>query len=198
MNLLDSLNNWIYTIITAMIFATLVEILMPNSQMKKYTKMVLGLLVMTIILNPVVTFLNKDFSITSGSFKFQNQLDSIYLKKQSTVYTEKQSEYIEKLYRQNLENQIEQQLKKEFIGKNIKVKVDTINDKSSDKYYDITKITVFINNGIKPVDKVKKISVSNDKQDDTKKLPEEYGSIRNKISALYNISKDKIQICVDE
>jgi len=165
--------------------------------MKKYTKVVLGLLVMTMILNPLLSFLSKDFSIVGGSFKFQNQLDSIYLKKRSADFSQKQSEAVIKLYKQNLESQIEQQLNKEFAGKDIKVKVDVNSDKNSDSYYEITKILLAINDQIKSVDKVDRISILQDNGNDAKKLHDNYRDIINKISEMYNISKDKIEISVD-
>lgn len=191
---MNELKNYINTIVVAMVFITFIEILMPDSSMKKYTKIVLGLLVMTIILNPVLNFLKKDFSLAGYSFKYQNQLNSIYLKKQASEYNDKQSEQISKLYRINLENQIAQTVKKEANIKNLKVDVDIVDDVKSDNFGQIKKISLVIYDGIKSVEKIEKIDIGSSREVKSQMDSSRYESLRNKLAAMYDVRKDNISI----
>lgn len=54
--------EWISTIIVFIFLVTIVGMLLPNSNMKNYVKMVAGLLLIVIILNPVFKLLQTDLS----------------------------------------------------------------------------------------------------------------------------------------
>lgn len=59
---MNSLVEWISTIIVFIFLVTIVGMLLPNSNMKNYVKMVAGLLLIVIILNPVFKLLQTDLS----------------------------------------------------------------------------------------------------------------------------------------
>ena len=115
-----------------MIFVTFIEILMPDNSMKKYTKIILGFLIMIIILNPILIFLKKDFSLSAYSFNYENKLESLYIKNQSKDFSKKQSEAMTKLYKQNVEIQMEKQISKTIDENDIKVEVDINEDINSE------------------------------------------------------------------
>lgn len=56
MNLLKEL---VTTLVTALIFITAIELISPNNSMKKYLKFILGLVLITIILNPIVKIISN-------------------------------------------------------------------------------------------------------------------------------------------
>jgi len=189
-----ALNKWIYTIVVAMVFVTFVEILLPSNAMKKYTRVILGLLIMTIILNPLLSFIKRDFSLSGYSFKFQSELDSIYIKKQGMDYSDKQSQEVAKLFRQNLEKQMEEQIRKELKDKELKVTIDIVNDVKSDKFGDINKVNIFVEDKISPVDRIDKVKIGEGEIRDTKKPSNKYQSLKNTVAAMYDISTDRIEI----
>jgi len=61
---MDFLKEWITNIILFVLLATVIDMLLPNSNMQKYTKMVTGLLLIAIILSPVLKILSSDFEET--------------------------------------------------------------------------------------------------------------------------------------
>jgi len=58
---MDFLKEWITNIILFVLLATVIDMLLPNSSMQKYTKMVAGLLLIGIILSPVLKLVSNDF-----------------------------------------------------------------------------------------------------------------------------------------
>lgn len=191
---MDELKKWIYTIVVIIVFVTFIEMLMPNSSMKKYSKLILGVLVMTIILQPLFSLVNKNFSLSADSLKFENQLNSSYIKEQSTSYSEKQNIEITKQYKQNIEKQIGQYVKKEIGEKDIEVTVQIIEDMESEDYGEIKKIYLNIKGGINKVKTVDKVIIGDSEEPGTKINNDNYLEIKNKISTMYDIDKGNIEI----
>lgn len=64
---MDFLKEWITNIILFVLLATVIDMLLPNTNMQKYTKMVTGLLLIGIILSPVLKLLSNDFETALAS-----------------------------------------------------------------------------------------------------------------------------------
>ncbi|KQL53579.1 hypothetical protein AN964_08775 [Heyndrickxia shackletonii] len=81
------LTEWIMNIIVFILLAMIVDMLLPSSSMKKYTKLVTGLLLIAIILTPVLKIFSQDFDslmaqVSAKSFVNKNQVEnSIEMKK---------------------------------------------------------------------------------------------------------------------
>ncbi len=60
------------SIIVAIIFIVIIEMLLPNNANKKYIKVISGIYLIITIINPFLKFLNKDFN-----FDFSENLKSI-------------------------------------------------------------------------------------------------------------------------
>ena len=58
---MEFIKEWVTNIILFILFATVIDMLLPNSKFQKYTKMVTGLLLIAIILTPIFKFLTQDF-----------------------------------------------------------------------------------------------------------------------------------------
>ncbi len=54
---MELLNKFVITLVTILIFITAVEMIAPDNSMKKYLKFVLGLILITVILNPILTII---------------------------------------------------------------------------------------------------------------------------------------------
>jgi stage III sporulation protein AF len=71
---MEFLKDWITNIILFVLLATVVDMLLPNSNMQKYTRMVTGLLLIAIILSPVLKILSSDFEASLSAI---TEVDSI-------------------------------------------------------------------------------------------------------------------------
>ena len=61
---MELIKEWVTNIILFVLFATLIDMLLPTSKFQKYTKMVVGLLLISIILTPIFKLLSTDFEET--------------------------------------------------------------------------------------------------------------------------------------
>ncbi|WP_458415434.1 stage III sporulation protein AF [Schinkia sp. CFF1] len=64
------LTTWVTNIILFVLLAIIIDLLLPNSNMQRYTKMVIGLLLIVIILNPILKIFNTDLEDILAAFKF--------------------------------------------------------------------------------------------------------------------------------
>lgn len=195
---MNSIYTWVNTIIVAVVFVTFIDILMPSGSIKKYAKLVLGLLVMTIILQPVLTFLKKDYSLSGYSFKIQSQMDTSLIQKESEGYSQKQQESVSKLYKENLEKRMEDDINRLTGQSGSKVSLVIAEDVKAQNFGEIKKVTVYLKNSVKTVEKVGKVEIGDKKtQDSNKNQTPQNDDLKNKISALYNIDPRIIEIKYD-
>ena len=69
---MDFIIKNVQSIIIAMIFITIIEMIMPNNSNKKYIKIISSLYLLIIILNPILDFFNEDIDLS-----FFENIDSI-------------------------------------------------------------------------------------------------------------------------
>ena len=68
-NLIELLKVWVTNITVAIFFITAVEMILPDNDMKKYAKFVLGLMLIVVIINPIIKLFDKNFDLNSYSSK---------------------------------------------------------------------------------------------------------------------------------
>lgn len=66
---MEFIREWITNIILFILLATVLDMLLPNSSMQKYTKMITGLLLIAIILTPVFKIISQDFEAAFASIQ---------------------------------------------------------------------------------------------------------------------------------
>jgi stage III sporulation protein AF len=94
---LQILNAWIKHIILIILFATFLELLLPNNNYKKFVKVIMGLLVLQAVLQPVIdvvhhlgreakvtevasyTIIDKPLEMTNQTAKLQTERDRLAL-----------------------------------------------------------------------------------------------------------------------
>lgn len=58
---MEMLKAWVRDLAILAIFASLIEMLLPNGSLKKYVKLVIGFFILLAVLNPILGFLNADY-----------------------------------------------------------------------------------------------------------------------------------------
>lgn len=81
--MIEWISSWLQNIILIVLLATFVDLLLPNSDLQKYSKMVLGLLIMLTILSPLLDLFSNQFSVTT----LLQQLDQKAYSKEDSVIT---------------------------------------------------------------------------------------------------------------
>lgn len=204
------INSWVQGIILAVILATIIEIILPEGNNKKYVKTIIGIYIMFVIVEPLISkMLNKDVNIESIMQNTTSTMSKFETNHNITIET---NAYIEKTYKQKLEEDIKDKSSEK--GYNISFLNLAIETGDSEDYGQINNIAMKIdkidktiedkkgttNNTIDNV-KTVQISVSDNKimdgNDDVKNTnisENEIETFKEYLSNVYGISKDKIQI----
>ena len=183
------MKSWCEDIIIAIIISIIIELLIPDGNNKKYVKVVVGIFLIFVILNPVLEKVNFDFEI-ENVFKQEIVEISANLNKD-----------IKEVYVDGIENTIKSQLEeKGYFVKNVKVIVDN-------NYENIEKIEVEIlknennetlnqdkNQRINEIEDMKEIKIEQITIGKNKIEDEDNIELKNFISENYQVAINQIYI----
>ena len=120
---MDGINIWAKSIVLAIIIVSILEMLLPNNNTKKYVKVVMGIFILYNIISPFI----KDKSM----LKFENlNLDTYSIGNKSTensieVNQESMDRRLEELYTEEIKKDIKKKVEKQgYIVKKCKVKAN--------------------------------------------------------------------------
>ena len=218
--MIDFISTWVQGIIVSVTIATIIEMILPNGNSKKYIKMVIGIFIVFNIISPIVSkFTGKQLSLT----------DIVNIEK----FTQDTSAY--KTDTQNIDKTNNSNIKEVYIlniKKDMKTKIETLGyvvntiqiDLEDDENYTINRINLVvrkkenkneertknskneIKTDIKEIEKVNiNINVNDNRQtiegEDNNKDEKNYllntseiNEIKEYIYSNYEINKDNIYI----
>lgn len=188
---MENLNQFIITLVATMIFMTAIEIIAPDNSMKKYIKFVLGLILITVMINPIIKF------FTGGEQEVINTIKEYenMLYEGSNIEEEELSEEKIESFRTNLNNNCDSLLKSEFSDKEFKSNVEC-NLNLEDMTYSIESLEIGVKEkGIKIVDKIK-ININEESEEaiSNEEIVEDEEEIKDYLSELFKISVEKITL----
>lgn len=118
--MISFLSSWAEQVILAVIIATILELILPNSKNKKYVQMVIGVYVLFNIISPIIK--NKEKLVFS-----EIDLDK-YITTSTKIEQSSMDARLEKIYLDELENNIKSKFKNagiEIIKCTIDAELDT-------------------------------------------------------------------------
>lgn len=192
--MIEGLKEWIINITVAVFFTTAVEMILPDNNMKKYAKFVLGLLLIVVIITPLIKLFDKSFDFYAYSNNAVSYMDSntktVDLKKYKDMNIKNTSEN----FKRNLEKECIINLEEAYPENKYNADIEiTYDDKSG--VFNINKMGIeVIDKGIK---KVKKIDISTKSVTAIKGdiLKGQQGEkIKKKLSDKFQISSDIITV----
>lgn len=191
MTFIESLKGLVTTLTSMLVFIGAIEIIAPDNKMKKYIKFILGLILITVILNPILNFIsNGEENILSTLSKYERSIsnEEVY-KEDINVFNNKKNdnEAIKNTFIENFNKNCDKLLKDKFKNMTFKSEVECDVDFNS-MSYDIKKLKI----GIKD-NKVKKIEIGIER-DNKREDSDEYEEVVDFISDELEISKEKIEI----
>ena len=195
--MIEFLSSWAQGIIVAVIIATLIEMILPNSSSKKYVKVVIGMYILFTIVSPIIKKVGgKDINLNTINIeKYEQQI----AKSDNTISRkceDNNTRSIKDIYVSNLKADISAKLKE----KGYEIDTSDIQIKD-DKNYTIEKITLKL---IKTEQKQEKnneivintVEIGNTiSQKDSKTLSDDdKQEVKDYISETYDIDKKNINI----
>ncbi|MEO2074394.1 MAG: stage III sporulation protein AF [Bacillus sp. (in: firmicutes)] len=201
---MEFLTEWVTNIILFILLATVIDMLLPNSALQKYTKMVTGLLLIAIILTPIFKLISKDFETTLASIPSyqtpgeKNMKNSIDLKKKEIQAS--QHAYILEEMAVQLKKDVKEELMEQY-GLEI-AKVDIAINEESDQAFpeNLQKVMVLLRqpeNGVKTVEAIKPIEINTEKPLPSKGSTEETEKIAAFLSQKWNVTKKTVEVSIE-
>lgn len=212
---MEFLNNWLQGIVVAVVIASIIQMILPNGNNKKYIKVVLGIYVVFQIITPVVNkFFNSNFEISSliDIDSYTKKMETYEVSSQNTNIDKTNEDSIKQIYVANLEKDIKAKLEdKEYLIKDVEVQVED-NEK-----YDIKSMKIYLKEVVNStkeeaennihINEVEKIEIKvgqnnfNDSENETKSQTnessisnEEKNKIKKYLTSVYEINEKQITI----
>lgn len=123
--MISFVGNWIQGIIVATIISTIIEMILPKGNIKKYVSVMIGLYILTSIISPIITtFYKKSINEMIDTDTFAKQIEKSETKMAQTV-ANNSNKTIKDIYKNNLELDIKNNLKSQgYIVKRLYIKLD--------------------------------------------------------------------------
>lgn len=195
--MIEFLSSWAQGIIVAVIIATLIEMILPNSSSKKYVKVVIGMYILFTIVSPIIKKLGgKDINLNTINIeKYEQQIS----KSDNTIsrkFEDNNTRSIKDIYVSNLKADISAKLKE----KGYEIDTSDIQIKD-DENYTIEKITLKLIKMEQKQEKNNEIVINTVEignaisQKDSKTLSnDDKQEVKDYISETYDIDKKNINI----
>ena len=154
--MIDFINSWVQGIVVAVIITTILEMILPNGNSKKYIRVVLGIYVLFHIITPIVNKIGGG-SLEVSAKNFEDYINQNTNTNISKSLDTKNANNIKQIYVYNLKNDMKAKIRdRGFKVEKLDVKI------SNDEEYKIEKITLKVSK-----EKVK-LATQNKEQGNTK------------------------------
>lgn len=193
---METLKNIVINLVTVLIFISAVELIAPDNKMKKYIKFVLGLILITAILNPILKFVSNGEKNVIDNIKnyeeaFSSEENKINSDNSDTLIKDDKEEGRKKAFVNNFNKNCDNLLKNKFKDEDFKSEVDCDID-FTNITFNVKKLKVGVVDN--KINKVEKIVINDSDNSNTQEANEQYKEIVNYISAELDIPKDKIEV----
>ena len=189
---MEYINNFVITLVATMIFMIAVDIISPDNSMKKYIKFVLGLILISVMINPIIKF------FTGGEQELVNTIKNYENMFYEGITSENENDVSKnqiESFKNNLNSNCNSLLKEEFSDKDFKSNVECEIDLQS-MTYNIESLEVGVKeNGIKIVDSIKiNINEESEQAISNDEKVENAEEIKNYLSEVFQIPTEKIKL----
>lgn len=199
--MLEWFKSWATGIVIAVIIATIIEMILPNSTSKKYIKIIIGIFIVYTIISPVIgSFKGEDLN---NYIKVENYIQSNSNAFKTNEVSDNAQSSIKKIYAQNLQNDLKTKLKeKGYISNNINISI------SNDDKYNIERIDIKVDEKVTNsnqdekqvktiVDNIKAIKIKvkkDDSQNNAIITENDKNEIKEYIKQIYQINLNNINV----
>ncbi|MGD6805282.1 stage III sporulation protein AF [Rossellomorea vietnamensis] len=191
------LTEWITNIIVFILLASVVDMLLPSSNMQKYTKVVTGLLLITIILTPLMKLFSADFEETIGAINLEGPIktasveNSVEMKKKEIQAS--QRAYILEQMAVQMKNDVEEEMMNQYdlTVTHIQLEAEDLENLPES----ILSVSIHLDTSKEEaVTAIKTVEI-----DTSKSVPKDESSdgIQSMLSEKWNIPEDKLVIMIE-
>ncbi|MCC9087749.1 MULTISPECIES: stage III sporulation protein AF [Bacillus] len=199
------LTEWITSIILFILFAIVIDLLLPNSSMQKYAKMVVSLLLIVVMLNPIFALFRADpDQIFSELMKGKEEAQSEEIKNQMNLEKKEiqasQRAYILKQMAVQLEKSAKEPLEKEsYEMKHVEVLADEEHldqNMEADQFRIKAVLSPLAGDAVETVAKVD-IDLSRQKEESAGSSSKEIERMKKTLADIWNTSPEHIALNIE-
>ncbi len=127
--MIEHISNWAEQIIVAVIIATIIEMILPNGNNKKYVKAVIGVYILFTIISPIFkNGMNLDFE--KSDYEKYFKLDETYMAMSESLVSHN-NQSVEDIYKMNLKEDMKQKLQeKGYKAEKMEVQIELKEEKN--------------------------------------------------------------------
>jgi len=196
------IKDWVLNIVTLVLFIILIEMLVPSGRMKKYVDLVTGFILIIAIINPFIGLFGGKVKLMDSLTANSDYLDKAEIKKDSSVLEQDRMKQIVEVYRKKIIQRLEQTALDTEGVTSARADVIINEDYNSDNFGEIKRAYLNIEakgkkDEIKPVSKVDKIKVGDDKTPAATGEPPDPAVVKqleDRITGLYGVDRGNIII----
>ncbi|MCM3692486.1 stage III sporulation protein AF [Neobacillus niacini] len=201
---MEFLIEWVTNIILFILLATVIDMLLPNTSMQKYTKMVTGLLLIAIILTPIFKLISKDFETAMAQIpSFQdpgkkNMENLIELQKKEIQASN--HAYILETMAVQLEKGVEEELMEQFGLEIAKIELTTQDDSQESFPENLEMVLVHLKQPetkVTTVEAIQPVSIDTETPLPSKEQTEESEKVAAFLSQQWNVTEKVIEVSVE-
>lgn len=142
---MEFLKSWITNITVVAIFTMLLDILVPNNDMKKFVKVMMGLLIVLVIIKPFLMVKNVGYQFESTMMQTAALIDGSLEDSESNIEISQNNTALN-IYKQKLSDKVIEIVKsrKEFENRDVQASIDIENDINKKEFGSIKFIQVLV------------------------------------------------------
>lgn len=193
--MIDIFTSWVKHIIFVVLFASFLELLLPNSSMQRFVRVIMGLFIMLSILNPIIDVVQNHLTpsqvpVLSGS----SASSTVILNNAQTVAQEREQLSAE-IYKKELAQQMKVMITALDGVADAKVVVDTNRSNNNKLSNVINSVVVYVTPGnAANGSKIAKVSIGQQLVGTADLNVDLQKKIKNLISEFYQLPKEIIEI----
>ncbi|MBU3176335.1 stage III sporulation protein AF [Clostridium estertheticum] len=192
--MIELLKVWVTNITIAIFFITAVEMILPDNNMKKYAKFVLGLMLIVVIINPIIKIFDKNFDLNSYSSKATSYIEGSTQASDMKKYKDINIVNTTENFKKNLQKECITNLEQTYPENKYNADVDVVYD-SKNGVFNINKVKIdVVDNGVQSVKSIKIDTQSVDASNNNVLTNTQGKQIKKFLSNKLKISDDVITV----
>lgn len=201
---MEFLTEWLTNIILFILMAIVIDMLLPNSSMQKYAKMVISLLLIVVILNPIFSLFRTDPDVIFEKLTKNGQVQSNEIKNQLNSEKKEIQASQQAYILEQMAVQLEKNAEGRFTSDKYKIdRVEVSSDSQLKTEKDLSKhaeVSVILKPASeKTVQAVAPVEINTDRsyQSMQEREKKETGEVREQLAGIWEISPDKITVHIE-
>lgn len=195
-----AVSTWIKDIILVVLFASFMELLLPNSSMQRFIRVIIGLFIMLTILNPVLDVVQNRLTPEQELSTVATSVNTDSIENVSKPIKNERDRISYEIYKKELAKQIRALVIAIEGVSDAKVAVEVNSGENGSQAGTIKSIIVYVHPGItsraSSISQIPKVSISKtDSVVEAEALkPQLVSKIQHSIAALYQLSQNQIEV----